>query len=111
MALQMNYLSAGVLNNTANTNGLSSYAAGNGALVIDLGPWMGTNFTASTNVATLVEALNTMLVAGQLAVPVKSNIVNYVTNSFPTSSSTWQRDRVRAVVHQIINSPDYTIQR
>jgi uncharacterized protein (DUF1800 family) len=111
VALQMNFLEAGILNNSSNTNGLSSFTVGNGAIVLDVGPWMGTNFTADANVPSLVDSLNSALLAGQLSNAAKTNIVNYVTNNFPTSSSTWQRDRVRAVVHQIVNSPDYTIQR
>jgi hypothetical protein len=111
VALQMNFLEAGILNNGSNTNGLSSYTVGNGAIVIDVGPWMGTNFTADANVPTLVDSLGTVLLAGELSNAAKTNIVNYVTNNFPTSSATWQRDRVRAVVHQIVDSPDYTIQR
>ncbi len=111
VALQMNFLEAGILNNGNNTNGLSSFTVGNGAIVLDVGPWMGTNFTADANVPALVNSLNTLLVGGELSDAAKTNIVNYVTNNFPTSSSTWQRDRVRAVVHQLVNSPDYTIQR
>ena len=111
VALQMNFLEAGILNNGNNTNGLSSYYNANGAIVLDVGPWMGTNYTADTNVAALVDALGSALLAGELASGAKTNIVNYVTNNFPPSSSTWRRDRVRAVVHQLINSPDYTIQR
>jgi uncharacterized protein (DUF1800 family) len=111
VALQMNFLEAGVLNNGNNTNGLSSFTVGNGAIVLDVGPWMGTNFTANAGVSSLVDSLNTALLAGQLSTAAKTNIVNYVTNNFPATSSKWQRDRVRAVVHQIANSPDYTIQR
>jgi hypothetical protein len=111
VALKMNFMEAGILNNGNNTNGLSSFTIGNGAVVIDLGPWMGTNFTADANLSSLVDSLNTALLAGELSSGSKSNIVNYVTNNFPTSSSTWQRDRARAVLHLIVNSPDYTIQR
>ena len=111
IALKMNFLEAGILNNGNNTNGLSSFTIGNGAIVIDLGPWMGTNFTADANVSSLVDSLNTALLAGELSSGSESNIVNYVTNNFPTTSSTWQRDRARAVLHLIVNSPDYTIQR
>lgn len=111
VALLMNFLEAGILNNTSNTNGLSSFSVGNGAIVLDVGPWMGTNYTADANVSGLVGSLSTALLAGEMSATVQSNIVNYVTNNFPTSSSTWQRDRVRAVVHQIVNSPDYSIQR
>ena len=111
VALQMNFLAAGVLNNGSNTNGLSSFSVGNGAIVVDVGPWMGTNYTADTNMASLVDSLSSVLLAGELSSGAKTNIVSYVTNNFPTSSSTWQRDRVRAVVHQLVNSPDFTIQR
>jgi hypothetical protein len=111
VALEMNFLEAGLLNNGNNTNGLTSFSDGNGAIVLDVGPWMGTNFTADANVSSLVGALNTVLLAGELSYAAQTNIVNYVTNNFPTSSATWQRDRVRAVVHLIVDSPDYTIQR
>ena len=117
VALQMNFLESGILTNSTsnannvNTNGLSSYTTGSGAIMLDLNPWMGTNFTADANVLGLVNSLNTVLVAGQLSNAATTNIVNYVTNNFPTSLPTWRRDRVRAVVHQIINSPVFIIQR
>jgi hypothetical protein len=113
IALLMNFLEAGLLNNSNNTNGLSSFYVGNGAIVLDAGPWMGTNYTADANVPSLVDALSSRLLAGELSAGVKTNIVNYITytNNFPTSSPTWQRDRVRAVIHQLVNSPDYSIQR
>ncbi len=50
VALQMNFLEAGILKNTGNTNGLSSFASdgsANGSIVLDLGPWITTNYTAS----------------------------------------------------------------
>jgi len=111
VALQMNFLEAGILNNGNNTNGLSSFTVGNGAIVLDVGPWLATNYTADANVPALVDVLSTALLAGELSGGARSNIVNYVINSFPATGSTWQRDRVRAVVHQLINTPDYTIQR
>ena len=117
VALQMNFLESGILTNStanannANTNGLSSYTTGSGAIMIDLGPWVGTNYTADTNVSLLVSSLSTALLAGELSNGAKTNIVNFVTNTLPTTVSTWQRDRVRAVVHQIIDSPDFSIQR
>jgi hypothetical protein len=116
VAFQMNFLASGILNNGNNTNGISSFTSGNGAIALDIGPWMNTNFTASANVPALVDSLNTVLLAGQLSAAAKTNIVNYVTNTvnFPFSTpptATQQRDRVRAVVHLIINSPDYTIQK
>ena len=114
VALQMNFLQAGILGNLANTNGLSSYNQGNGAVTLDVGPWLTTNFTLSANIPALVDSMNTLLVAGQLTPAVKTSIVNYVTNTvnFPTpTNQTQMRDRVRAVVHLILCSPDYTVQK
>jgi uncharacterized protein (DUF1800 family) len=116
VALQMNFLEGGILNNTGNTNGLSSFTGGDGDIVLDIGPWMTTNYTASANVPALVDNLNTLLLAGQLSAAAKTNIVNYVTNTvnFPFSTpptASQIRDRVRAVVHLIVSSPDFTIQK
>ncbi|HEX4266001.1 MAG TPA: DUF1800 family protein [Verrucomicrobiae bacterium] len=117
VALQMNFLEGGILVNNGNTNGLSSFNNGGGAIVLDLGPWISTNYTAPANVPALVDSLNSLLVAGQLSAAGKSNIVRYVTNTvnFPFSmtapTQSQMRDRVRAVVHLITASPDFTIQK
>ena len=61
--------------------------------------------------------LNTVLAAGQLTAATQSNILAYVatTNNFPftatNATQTQMRDRVRAVVHLMVNSPDYLIQK
>jgi hypothetical protein len=115
-AEQMNFLEGSILGNTGNTNGLSSFAGGNGAIVLDLAPYMNTGYTSAAGIPGLIDSLNTLLVAGQFSSAAKSNVVNYVTNvvNFPYSSpptDSQMRDRVRAVVHLIINSPDFTIQK
>ncbi len=112
VALQLNFLQGGVLVNNNNTNGLTSFNNGSGAIVLDIGPWL----SSSTNVPTLVDSMNSLLVAGQLSASAKSNIVSYVTNTlnFPFSTPPTQsqmRDRVRAVVHLITTSPDFTIEK
>jgi len=119
VALQMNFLQAGILNNTGNTNGLSSFSSsgnGNGAIVLDISPWMTTNYTAAAGVPALVDNLNSVLLAGQLNAAARTAIVNYVTNTtnFAYSTPPTQtqiRDRVRAVIHLLICSPDFTIQK
>jgi hypothetical protein len=62
-----------------------------------------------------VDGLSTLLCAGQLSPAAKSIIVSYVANNanfaYTTPTNTQMRDRVRAVIHQIVNSPDYIIQR
>lgn len=116
VANQMNFLEGGILSDANNTNGLTSFINGGGAIVLDISPWMTTNYTANANVPSLVDSLNSLLLAGQLSTYAKTNIVNYVTNTvnFPfgsTPTKAQMRDRVRATVHLLINSPDYTIQK
>jgi hypothetical protein len=116
VAAQMNFVEGGILNNTGNTNGLSSFTGGNGAIVLDIAPWMTTNETSNAGIPTLVSNLNTLLAAGQLSAAAQSNIVGFVANtnnfSFSTTPTpTQMRDRVRAVVHLIASSPDYIIQK
>jgi uncharacterized protein (DUF1800 family) len=112
---QMNFMEAGLLNNTGNTNGLSSFTSGNGNIVIDFGPWMTTNYTANSGIPGLVSTLSSLLAAGQVSATAQADIVNYVASTnFPYSTPptyTQMRDRVRAVVHMVASSPDYVIQK
>ena len=91
-------------------------SGGNGAVVLDLGPWMTTGYTSNAGIPSLVSALNTLLAAGQLSSAAQSQIIGYVANtsnfaygSPPTA--TQMRDRVRAVVHLAVSSPDFIIQK
>jgi hypothetical protein len=116
VALQMNFVEGGLLSTNSNVSGLSSYANGTGAIVLDLGPWMTTNYTANTGIPGLVDSLNTLLTAGQLSGAAKTNIINYVTSpanfTYSTPPTTAQMaSRVRAVVHLILSSPDFIIQK
>ena len=76
---------------------------------------MTANYTSDANIPTLVSALNTYLAAGELSADCQSNIVAFVnTNNFSWSTPPTQtqiRDRVRAVIHLIVSSPDYMIQK
>ncbi|HEY3856932.1 MAG TPA: DUF1800 family protein [Verrucomicrobiae bacterium] len=116
VGLELNFLEAGILGNTANTNGFSSFAGGNGSIVLDLRPWMTTNYTADAGILELIDNLNSVMLAGQLSPGAKSSIVQFVasTNNFKLSSPptlVQMRDRVRAVVHLISTSPDFIIQK
>jgi Protein of unknown function (DUF1800)/PA14 domain len=115
VALQMNFVEGGLLNNTGNTNGLSSFNTGNGAIVLNIAPWMTTNYTSDANIPSLVSALNTYLAAGEISAACQAQITGFVkTNNFAWSSPPTQtqiRDRVRAVIHLIVNSPEYVIQK
>jgi len=115
VALQMNFLEGGILNNGNNTNGLSSFTGGDGDIVLDIGSWMTTNYTAAAGIPNLVSNLNTVLLAGQLSAAAQSNIISYASSTnFPFSTPPTQtqiRDRVRAALHLILCSPDFTIQK
>lgn len=115
--LQMNFLTQGVFNNGANTNGLSSFIGGGGAIGMDVGPWMTPTATSNAGIPGLVDSLNMLLCAGQLSAAAKDVIVDYVANtsrfpySTPMPTNTQMRDRVRAVVHLIVSSPEFAVQR
>lgn len=116
VAWQMNFLEGALLNNTGNTNGLSSFVGGNGSIVLDLGPWMTQGYTSNAGIPSLVDALSTRLIGSALSSSARTNVVNFVANTsnFPFSTPptyTQMRDRVRAVVHLLSSSPEYTIQR
>ena len=116
VANQMNFLFDGLLgSNSGNTNGMSSFNNGSGAIVLDLGPWMTPGYTSNVGIPGLIDALNSLLCAGQLPAAARTVIINYVANNtnFPYTTPTYSqmRDRVRAVVHLLIDSPDFTIQK
>jgi uncharacterized protein (DUF1800 family) len=115
VALQMNFMQGGFLTG-ANTNGISSFVGGNGAIDLDLGAWMTPAYTSNAGVPSLVDALKTLLTGGQLSAAAKNSIVAYVANTtnFPYGSppsNSQMRDRVRAVAHLISVSPDFIIQK
>ena len=100
---------------SGNPNGLTGFRSGNGAIVLDVGPWMTAAYTSNPGIPNLVDSLSSLLMGGQLSYSVRAYIVNYVANTtnFPytTPTTTQMRDRVRAVVHLLLISPDFTIQK
>jgi Protein of unknown function (DUF1800) len=93
---QTNFLYNGVFN-PGNTNGISSFRSGSNALVMDFSPWMGVAtgtsgvgqilgagpqptqaWTSNANVGTLIDRMNTLLVAGQLTTDAKTIIQKVV---------------------------------
>jgi hypothetical protein len=109
---QMNFLQSGVLNNNNYNSGLVSFnSSTKGAIVMDFGPYMLTNnVNSSAAIGNLVDSLNTLLIGGQLPAAAKTSIVNYTLGTSSTSS-TWVRDRVEGIVHLLVTSPDFTIQK
>ena len=120
-----------------NTNGLSSFKNGTNALVMDLAPWMGNAnanagsvgailgagsntgqaWTSNTNLPVLIDRLNTLLLGGKLPAGAKTQIQTFVSNTTnipynnTTPTDTNKRDRLRAILHFLLTSPDFIIQR
>ncbi|MGV3530870.1 MAG: hypothetical protein ACO1QR_00765, partial [Chthoniobacteraceae bacterium] len=121
---QSNFLYNGLFSGSTSA-GLSSFKSGNGQLWLDLGRWLGDgpggqSWAADANLPALLEELNTLLMAGQMTNAMKNVILDYIkgpatgTKYFRMDSpptATQKRDRVRAIVHLIVTSPDFTIQR
>jgi hypothetical protein len=112
---QMNFMEGGIFGSSNNqTNGLSSFNNNGGQIFIDLRPYMTAAFTSNTGIPTLVDTFNSLLCGGQLSSTARSQIIAYVANTtnFPyTPTPSQMRDRVRAVLHLILCSPDFVIQR
>ncbi len=109
-----NTVSSAILS-SSNANGLTSYRAGNGTITMDLSPYMTGAQTSNAGLVALVDKLGDLLTGGQLSAPTKTAILNFAANTtnFPytTPTNTQMRDRVRAVVHLILASPEYAIQK
>ncbi len=85
-------------------------------MVMDIGPWMTQAMTANSGIPGLVDNLSSLLMGGQLSTSARLDIISYVANTtnFPLGTPvtySQMRDRVRAVVHLLLNSPDYTVQQ
>jgi len=124
---QANFIYGGFFNPN-NPSGLVSFKDGNGRFSMDISSWMGlrpsaTGYWTDTTVATptndnlsnLIRQLGTLLMAGQMTTEMENEIYTQVSNTtnIPYSSATEsnRRDRVRAVIHLILTSPQYTIQK
>lgn len=103
-----------------NVNGLCSFNNGNGSVVMDLSPYM--NRTDEASISLLVDDLAKLLVGGQLEANTKSTIVAFINHKnagnaldyLPYSASPTnlqKRDRVRAIIHLIITSAEYAVQK
>jgi hypothetical protein len=108
-----NAVAAAILS-SSNTNGLTSYRSGSNAITMDLSPYMAQ--TSNAAIPGLVDRLADLLTGGQMTPEAKAVIVSFVANTtnFPmsaTPTNTQMRDRVRAVVHLIVASPEYAIQK
>ena len=114
---QANFLYNGIYNDALSQSGLASFRSGGRDMMVDLRPWMGVGpgglpWAHNNNLTALIDELNTQLVAGQLSAGTMAEIRTHALSlAYTTPSTTQLRDRIRAVVHLIVTSPDFTIQK
>lgn len=114
---QANFIYSGLFTTALGVAGLESFKGGGRDIIVDLRPWMGNGpgglpWVHNNNLNALIDELNTRLMGGQLPPSAKTLIRNYVaTQAYTTPTTNQLRDRVRSVVHLIVSSPDFTIQK
>jgi uncharacterized protein (DUF1800 family) len=98
-----------------NIYGFQSFRSGSGAVPMDISPYMTAALTSNAAIPALVDTLATRLIGGSLNATARTAITNYVANTtnFPytTPTTTQMRDRVRAIIHLIVTSAEYAIQK
>ncbi len=99
-----------------NLNGLTSFNNGSGTLVMDIGSYMKiTDDLSNGAIPALVAQLAKLLVGAPLETNTTNTIVGFVANNtnFPytTPTPTQKRDRVRAIIHLIITSAEFAVQK
>ena len=98
-----------------NLNGLSSFNNGNGTIVMDIGPYMISGKTSNAGVPALIDELAYLLIGAPVEPTTKTTIQNFVANNtyFPHTTPTNQqmRDRVRAIIHLILTSAEFAVQK
>jgi uncharacterized protein (DUF1800 family) len=123
--------SSGSSSTSGSTTGLNSFRDGNGSIAIDLSPWMGNRpstslaWTHASNLSSLVDELSTLLLAGQLpstgtnnytsnprvVVNAKQLLVDYANTLTDANATVQARNRIRAILHLLATSPQFTIQK
>jgi len=111
--LQNNFLEGGTLGGR-DTNGLISFRNGSGAIEMDLGPYL--SMTSNASIPSLVDLWNNQFMGGAMTTATRSAIIAYVANTtnYPYSATptvAQEAARARAVLHLILVSPEYTIQK
>ncbi|MDB6120108.1 MAG: hypothetical protein JWO08_3889, partial [Verrucomicrobiaceae bacterium] len=101
-----------------NTTGLSSFNNGSGTVVMDIGDYMANDSLVNNGaIPALIDTLAARLIGGPLETATKTSIQNFVANStnfpltVPTSTAAQRRDRVRAIIHLILTSAEYAVQK
>jgi hypothetical protein len=107
----------------SNLNGLSSFNNGSGTVVMNIEPYMTNAKTSEAGISALIDELAILLVGASLDAGPKARIVNFVNHkngsnvldylpyTTPTPTNLQKRDRVRAIIHLIITSAEFAVQK
>jgi hypothetical protein len=107
----------------SNLNGLSSFNNGSGGVVMDIGQYVSTSWASEAQIPTLVDELANLLVGAPLEPAARTTIINFVNHknasnvldylplTSPTPTNLQLRDRVRAIIHLIITSAEFAVQK
>ncbi|MEO5916906.1 MAG: DUF1800 family protein [Luteolibacter sp.] len=95
---------------SGNTNGYSSYKSN--AITLDLSPYMTSPLTNDAGIPGLVDTLGTFLTGSTLTPAARTTVIDYAKSlPYTTPKNTEMRDRVRAIVHLIVTSAEFAIQK
>jgi hypothetical protein len=104
-----------------NLNGLSSFNNGSGTIVMNIEPYMTNLKTSEAGISGLIDELAILLIGAPLDASPKTRILNFVNHKngsnvldylpYTTPTNLQRRDRVRAVIHLIITSAAYAVQK
>jgi hypothetical protein len=104
-----------------NLNGLSSFNNGSGTIVMNIEPYMTNLRTSEAGISGLIDELAILLIGAPLDASPKTRILNFVNHKngsnvldylpYTTPTNLQRRDRVRAVIHLIITSAAYAVQK
>lgn len=113
--LLTNFLEQGILQSGL-SDGRTSFRSGGGAIVLDMSSLMTATNTSNANLgANIIDKLNRELMGGTMSQAMRDAINAYVANTsnfaYTTPTNTQMRDRLRAIVHLIITSTEFAIQR
>lgn len=116
---QSNFLRDAIYTDALGQNGLASFRSGGRDIMLDLRPYVngsnaGLPWAHNNNIDALINLMNLRLAAGQIPASARTIIRTYVQSlpyTNPTPTATQLRNRVRALVHLLITSPDFAIQK
>ena len=112
-----NTITGGTLVNFSSTGVGYFHFFSNYALTMDYSPYMTPAKTSNAGIPALVDELGILLTSGNLTSGTKTIISNYVTSTNPvnfaytTPTTAEMRNRVSAIVHLIVTSAEYAIQK